>query len=294
MPLFCRHNRFEHSCPICSKEKAASRRPAAATPRTSARRPAAAKPRAGGAARPGALRTRRLARAEDDGYRHPLAPGLKATEDAERLAGTLAWATERLEFPGPYSAIAEEEDIEQATWLAFLLALTGPDQPQRQEAVLAARPRWGEPAGDPEHGGTIDAYRTWVARAGTQEAAFRGEPMWKPERRFARVFDRLALPGFGRGKRFELLSALGAAGRYELAADALHFAGDDATTTAAKRALNSGDVMLLERRARELADGVGVPLAALDRGLALWDSTAPVDAPEGEALERVRAALALA
>ena len=42
-----------------------------------------------------------------------------------------------------------------------------------------------------------------------------------PERRFARVFERLALPGFSRGARFELLAALGAAGRYALAADSL-------------------------------------------------------------------------
>jgi len=34
--------------------------------------------------------------------------------------------------------------------------------------------------------------------------------------------------------------------------------------------LVSGDKLLLERRARELADACGVPLAALDRGLALW------------------------
>jgi hypothetical protein len=109
-----------------------------------------------------------------------------------------------------------------------------------------------------------------VQRAGSQQAAFTGDAGWTPERRFGRVFERLALPGFGRGARFELLVALGAAGRYALAADGLHFVEDDATTLAAKRLLVSGDRMLLERRARDLAEACGLPLAALDRGLAVW------------------------
>ena len=74
--------------------------------------------------------------------------------------------------------------------------------------------------------------------------------------------------------RFDLLAALGAAGRYGFEADAVHFVEDDATTLAAKRALVSGDVMLLERRARDLADAAGLPIAALDRGLAVWGTPA--------------------
>ncbi len=85
------------------------------------------------------------------------------------------------------------------------------------------------------------------------------------------MFERLALPGFGRAARFDLLTALGAAGRYELEADQLQFGGgQDATTEAAKRVLVSGDTLLLERRARDLAEACDVPLAALDRGLADW------------------------
>ena len=58
----------------------------------------------------------------------------------------------------------------------------------------------------------------------------------------------------------------------------MHFVEDDATTLAAKRALVSGDRLLLERRARELADAAGLPLAALDRGLAVWGTPGePVD-----------------
>ena len=117
---------------------------------------------------------------------------------------------------------------------------------------------------------TAAAYRAWVERAGTQEAAFTGEENWSPERRFGRVFERLALPGFSRAGRYDLLTALGAADIYPLEGDALHFVEDDATTLAAKRALVSGDRMLLERRARDLADAAGLPIAAFDRGLAVW------------------------
>jgi hypothetical protein len=67
-----------------------------------------------------------------------------------------------------------------------------------------------------------------------------------------------------------VLTGLGAAGRYPLEADAVHFVEDDNTTLAAKRALVSGDRMLLERRARDLAEAAELPIAALDRGLAAW------------------------
>ena len=65
------------------------------------------------------------------------------------------------------------------------------------------------------------------------------------------MFERLALPGFGRARRFDLLSALGAAGRYELTAGDGLLLGkeEDATTLAAKRLLVSGDRLLLDRRA---------------------------------------------
>ena len=110
-----------------------------------------------------------------------------------------------------------------------------------------------------------------VGRArGSQQAAFTGEEIWSPERRFGRVFERLALPGFNRAARYDVLTGLGAAGRYPLEADAVHFVEDDNTTLAAKRALVSGDRMLLERRARDLAEAADLPIAALDRGLAVW------------------------
>ena len=263
MPLFCRHNRFEQNCPICSREKEAERRqsrPARAGAPRRAGAPAAA-------ARPQRLVTRKLARATDDGYRNDLVPGVKATEDAERLAACLAFATQRLEFPGPYPDVAEEPDVELATRAAFARTV-------------------GE-----ESGALIAAFEAWGQRHGSIEKAITGEPSWPATRRFARAYERLSLPGITRAQRFDFLAVLGAAGTYELEADALHPAGTDPTTVAAKRALVSGETMLLERRAKALAEAAGVPIAALDRGLALWDSTEPVEAADGPLHEQVRAAL---
>jgi hypothetical protein len=241
--------------------------------------------------RSGRLVTRKLARAADDGYRNPLVPGLRATADAERLAVALTRAAERIAPPGPYPVVAEEPDLDRATWLAFLLALA----PELQDALLEARPGFDDDLAElpPPRARTAEAYRAWVQRAGSQQAAFTGDAAWTPERRFARVFERLALPGFGRGARFELLVALGAAGRYELAADALHFVEDDATTLAAKRLLVSGDRMLLERRARDLADACELPLAALDRGLAVWGTPGEHVDLTAEPAPAVSAALSL-
>src|SRR5262249_31672680 len=154
---------------------------------------------------------------------------------------------------------------------------------------LPPQPARGE--GDPQP--PIAAYEAWVSRSGSQEAAFTGEASWSPERRFGRVFERLALPGFPRAARFELLAGLGAAQRYPLAADAVHFVEDDATTLAAKRALVSGDRLLLERPARDLAEAAALPLAALDRGLAVWGTPGEHVDLAAEPAPAVAAALAL-
>jgi hypothetical protein len=274
MPAFCRHNRFLANCPICSREQAAAA-PAAA-PR--ARRTGAST----STRRSGGVRTRQLARDADDGFHSDLVPGVRATADAERLARALADAAARLEYPGPSEAVASDPDLESATRRAFLLALTGEEEPG---------------ALTPEQARTATAYDAWAQRAGSQAAAFTGEAAWTPARRFSRLFERLALPGFGRGPRYALLTTLGAADRYPLEAASLHLGGEDPTTVAAKRALVSGDVLLLERRAAALAAAAGIPLAALDRGLADWNAAGgaePGGAPEPEALPRVRAALGLA
>jgi hypothetical protein len=282
MPLFCRHNRLTAKCPICSRELQDDLRAKAPARTRSTPSRAGARSRGGSGGSRGVV-TRKLARAADDGYRNPLVPGLRATADAERLGSALAGAAARLDPPGPFPAVAAEPDLEEATWLGFLRALGVEDGPS-----------WASGENPERHARTAAAYRAWAGRAGSQAAAFRGEDAWTPQRRFARVFERLALPGFVRGARFELLCALGAAGRYELEAGELHLAaGEDATTEAAKRALVSGDKLLLDRRARELADACAVPLAALDRGLAVWGT--PGDHPElgAEATAPIRAALGL-
>ena len=303
--MFCRHNRLEVNCPICAREKAPQR---PATPRKAAAgtrhvgRPQAAPAarRHGSGNRAGHLVTKRMVRATDDGWRSDLVPGVKATADAERLAGALTIAAARLDPPGPYPAVAEAAAVEAATWLAFLLAVAGPDRPELQQLLLEARPPLDGADGESGLGDgaarTIAAYHAWWQRAGSQEDAISGDNSWTPQRRFDRTFDRLSLPGFGRGARFEFLLTLAAAGIYEIEPSTLHVAvaHDVPTTLAAKRALNSGDAMLLERRAAALAEAAGLPLAALDRGLALWDRPGQLDAPADDPrLAGVRAALHL-
>lgn len=207
-----------------------------------------------------------------------------AAGDAEPAAGTSA--------PGGAPALggAPADGREEATWLAFLIAYLGPlDDEDPFAGVRAARVSWasGElpalddvPLGhrsahDPGRGdATLAAYRAWAQRAGSQAAAFAGEAAWTPQRRFARAYERLALPGLHRDARFDLLETLGRLGVYELEAGSLALGGSDEVTVAAKRVLAIGDPLLLERRAAELADACEVPLAALD--LALWNWSRPV------------------
>src|SRR5688572_21354257 len=122
MPMFCRHNRLTVNCPICSRDltpEMGGKSPPArrsSAPASSRSRGSTSTPRRSGVV------TKRLERAADDGYRNPLVPGLRATADAERLAAALTAAAARLEPPGPYPEVAAEPDVEEATWLAFLLA----------------------------------------------------------------------------------------------------------------------------------------------------------------------------
>lgn len=295
MPTFCRHNRFESNCPICAREKAeasAPRRPGVRSSggpvtrkRTSTPRPASR----------GGLKVRRIARESDDGFRSPLVPGIKASGDAERLAEELAFAAGRLATlatapPGLYGEVVSEPDREEAAWLAFLIAYFGPlDGDDPFAGVRAGRTTWasGElpdptevsigPRGshDPARGtATMAAYRTWAQRAGSQSAALTGEASWTPERRFARVFERLALQGLQRDARFDLLVTLGQLGYAELRPAVLQLGGADDTTVAAKRVFGIGDTLLLERRAADLAEAGELPLAALDLGL--WNWSRPI------------------
>ena len=239
---------------------------------------------------------RQLTQAADDGYRSELVPGLKATVDAERLAGELAFAAARLEEfaddpPGLYADIVTMDDPEEALWLAFLVAFLCPleDAEDPFAAIREAHVPWasGElPRLDGARGPraqvsdaasgerTVLAYRAWAGRAGGQQAAVAGETTWTPQRRFDRVFERLALPGFGRPGRYELLVSLGRLDVVSAQPTALRFT-DDATTLAAKRVFGIGDTVLLERRAKALAEEVELPIEALDLALHNWGARTP-------------------
>jgi hypothetical protein len=304
MPTFCRHNRMIQNCPICSREQqielrpiVSSSAPRSSLPRTSPSRASTTRQRGSqaGPASPsrasGGLKVRRLARGADDGYRSRLVPGLKSSADAQRLAEELAFATARLrrleaDPPGLYAAVADRSaDVEERIWLAFLIAYLGPlDGEEPFGAIDAARTSWasGEPphldvelgprtAHEADRGTrTTDAYRAWAKRAGSQAAAFAGESAWTPERRFERAFERMALPGFHRDARFDLLVTLGRLGLDDLRAGALQFGGANEVTVAAKRILGIGDALLLERRALDLAQACEIPLEALDVGFFNW------------------------
>ncbi len=315
MPSFCRHNRFVERCPICSKTLAgsaagekSSTKPRRAPTKGAPVRPRHPRLRAGGKE----VRVKRENRAGDDGYRSGLLPGLRASGDAEALAQEIAFAHGRLlalgaappDLYGEVRALAEE-DIERATWICFLIAYLSPLDGENPflgiRLVLAAAgdgvayeedmledlgrmPLGPRTSHDPARGtSTLLAYRHWAERAGRseigqQQRAFEGDPEWSPGRRFERGFERLALPGFGRMGRYDLLVTLGRLGLYEMRADSLHMtsASDahsgDLTTLAAKRVFAIGDPLLLERRARTLAEAISVPIETLDLALANWGS----------------------
>ena len=335
MPNFCRHNRLIQNCPICSREQAVELRPllSSSAPRSSLPRPetqsarrsgapgpsrARAASRSGGAA---GLRVRRLARGADDGYGSMLVPGLRSSADARRLAEELAFAEGRLrrlasDPPGLYAVAASQNlEVEERIWLAFLIAYLCPVNGEDPFAsIREVRTSWrGElpdldgvalgprSAHEPGRGPrTLEAYRTWAARAGSQRTAISGEPTWTPERRFDRAFERLSLPGLHRVARFDFLVTLGCLGVIELRPGTLRLGANDAVTVAAKRAFGIGDTLLLERRAHELADACGLQLAALDLGLDNWErgeratlGLGSADEPDGEALSAALAAMSL-
>ena len=329
MPTFCRHNRLVQNCPICSREQQVELRPIVSPGSPggvgSEARPAQPRParqrRARGSSAPGVTVTR-LRSSVDDGYRSGLVPGLKASAEAERLAEELAFAGTRLarlepDPPGLYAEVAAGPDPEERAWLAFLIAYLCPldDRPDPFEAIGSVRTTWHSgdlpvlddvPVGprtafDPDRGtATLAAYRAWAGRAGSQTAAYTGEAAWSAERRFARAYERLALPGLHRAARFDLLVTLGRLGVYELRAPALMLGGSDDVTVAAKRALGIGDSLLLERRAVQLAEACRLPLEALYLGFYNWErgsrahmGLAPGSEPDPAAVAGARDALGL-
>src|SRR3954447_16638971 len=179
------------------------------------------------------------------------------------------------------------DDVEDQAWLAFQIAYIAPTEGEDPFAEIdRVRTTWasGElpdlaevelgprTAHDPARGTkTLEAYRAWAQRAGSQATAFSGDEAWTPQRRFERAFERLALPGFGRGPRYELLVLLGTLGVFELRGWSLRLTDAmDPTTIAAKRVFAIGDAMNLQRRASDLAAALEVPMESLDLALLNW------------------------
>jgi hypothetical protein len=309
LPTFCRHNRLLHHCPICAREQEIDLAPpiSSGAPRTDlGQGSGGGSTRAGssgvrerrrgdgGGRKPGGttnLQIRRLERGADDGYRSHLAPGLRSSAEAARLVDELAFAVGRLRAlsehpPGLYAEVAAAGDVEERAWLAFLIAYLCPlEEADPFAAVRAVRTRWDAPdlpdlrdvrtgprtahnPGRPLR--TIEAYRAWARRAGSQAAALTGDPSWTAERRFARVYERLALPGLHRDARFDLLVTLGRLGVCELSPGQLMVGGPDEATVGAKRVFGIGDSLILEARASAFARACDLPLAALDLGLYNW------------------------
>ncbi len=286
-----------------------------------------------GGAHGGSLRVRRQERAVEDGYSSVLLPGVRASADAARLAEELAFSHGRLlalagspsAAPPPdlyaeVGSLALGGELERAAWCCFLIAYLCPLQDPEPFAgirrALAAAPDelpdlseiplGPRTSHDPARGAaTLEAYRAWYAPAGSQAATFAGDPGWSPVRRFERLFERLALPGMTRAARYELLVLLGTLGRFELEADSLHLSAaraggrEDATMLAAKRLFAIGDPLLLERRARALAEAVPLPIAVLELALANWQTEEratlgfPPETADDETLQLAREALGL-
>ncbi|MFI5038185.1 MAG: hypothetical protein ACHP93_06865 [Solirubrobacterales bacterium] len=328
MPTFCRHNRFLERCPICSKTLPGASAGGRSSRGAAPQRPPAA--RAGARRRQPrgeALRVHREGRAADDGYRSTLLPGLRSSVDASRLAEEIGFSCGRLIAlgeapPGLYADARRlaREDLERATWICFLIAylspLAGEDPfagirlalraPRDERDDLEGIPLGPRTSHDPAHGDrTLRAYRKWVQQAGSQERGFVGDAAWSPQRRFERLFERLALPGLSRSARYELLVLLGRLGLYELRADSLHFAAvravssSDPVTDAAKRVFGIGDPLHLDRRGAALAEAMSIPPEALDLALANWGAGEratlgfAADCCDSHALRRTRDTLGL-
>jgi hypothetical protein len=269
------------------------------------------------------MTVRRVQRAPDDGYEHDLVPGLRSSVDAGRLADELAFSAARLRElseapPGLYAEVRNQEDREEAAWLAFLIAFMSPlqgDEPW--VGVESVRTTWASGQVPDLEGGKFGprtafeakrgpsamvAYRAWANRLGGQIPALAGEESWTLQHRFDRAFERLAMAGFGRPQRMEFLVLGHRLGLVDLDPWTMHLSAATATdpvALGAKRLLGIGDPVLLQRRQRELAHGIDVPIEALDLGLYNWN--APADGErytagatvEADPAERDRIASAL-
>ena len=328
MPTFCRHNRlvrtarsalasrrssFVLSCPRCAPdEPTPSEQPEPEPEPRPCDRPLLAR-------RARWVEGAASGRGADDGYSMPLLPGLRSSEEAERLAqelrrGRPAGAARRRPS-GPVRGGRRPRGHRgaQLAGVPDRVHLPVDDEGDPFTFIRLVRTPWGLhevpdldgvrwPAHRPRprpRVRTIEAYRAWAGRSGSQADAFTGDAGWTPERRFARTFERLALPGLHRGARFDLLVTLGRLGVYELRAGALQVGGDNEVTVAAKRALGIGDPMLLERRAADLAQASRCRSRAWTSASTTGTRRAhlfgvpPDTEPDPAALASIRAALGL-
>jgi hypothetical protein len=323
VPSFCRHGRLESNCSICSPREKTDVRPE--RPTLGGRRAPSGPKRGPARSSTKRMTVRRMERTEDDGYTSELVLGLRATQDAARLADEIAFSAARLrqlrsDPPGLYAEVARNADPEEATWLALLIAYLQPLEGSDPWAgIAAARVPWatGEapdldgvavgPRGAQDISRAAEVlatYRAFVARAGSQVFALAGEPAWTPARRFDRAYERLAQRALPRAPRYEFLVTLGALGVIDMEPSSLLLGAEptDPTVVAAKRILGIGDAINLQRRASDLANETGVPIAALDLALVNWTrpagdrihagSTAVADDAERERIAEVLGATA--
>jgi len=305
--VFCRHGRREDRCVICARDR--EREKAAATPtraRRTATRTTAASRRTGGeragakASRPG-VRVTKLARHADDGWRHELLPGIRSAADARDLVTRTVQSRARLDRlatdpVGPYAVAADQAATsgagpDEAAWTLFQIAYYGPLTGSAPFAVIddllvgldeplpdAERLRAAGPGPRGAHAAdrgdaTLRAFREWAARGGGAIAALRAGGT-DPARRFDATYRALALPGLDRAARYEFVLTLGALGLVDVRPWSLLLdAGGDPVSVAAKRLLQTGDAVLLQRRLGELARELDLPVGAFDLGLRLWDAT---------------------
>lgn len=346
MPTFCRHNRFIERCPICresvpglaapsrssgarsrsggtdsrssgtdsrssgagSRSTEAGRRRRQGTPAGRSR--SGDRARSAGAGEGLRVYSDGSRRGIEDGYSNALVPGLRSSQDAQRLAEEIGFAAGRIVEiatapEGMHAHIRElgrRGELERASWLCMLIAYLCPLQGDQPFATIQQLPEIGEiPDGDgtsrldpkmldgvllgprtshsPEQGlSTLSAYLDWVRRAGSQREALIGDPSWSPQRRFQRIFERLSLPGLTRAARYEMLLLLGGLGLYQMQADSLQLATAAAASSrpvrGAKQAL--GEPVL---DAAKRVFGIGDTFNLERRASALADACgAPIEA----------------
>ena len=139
MPTFCRHNRLIQNCPICSREQSVELRPviSSSAPRSSQDRAGDASGSAASVAARGARRTAACASngspaapTTATGRRWPPGCARAPTRSASRRSWRLrpgGWRCSRRSPPGLYAEVADGNgDLEDRTWLAFLIAYLAP------------------------------------------------------------------------------------------------------------------------------------------------------------------------